>query len=453
MKRTIAFAFLAALFLLTLVSASEPRAFNGYIVRMERERPALFSAGEDSGFDYVAPKLYKVGDGELVKELLASGEAESAEPNYIIELFDVELAAVDTNVSWSDVLVKADYAANLGLDGTGVRVAVIDSGLNAENGNLQNANIAAGYDYVDDSAEQMSDGLGHGTNVTQMIVGDGEGRAVKGIAPEATIVPLRCFNDEGTAETADLLQALYDAVDIYDCDVINISWGFNSGSTELLNAVKHVSDAGAIAVGAVGNVNEDTPQGTVVYPAAYEQVVGVGAVDSSLAVTSFSVQTEAVYACAPGEWTIFVGNSGSLIQSRGTSFAAPCVSAMAALLRQMVPTLSVAALRALIAERAVDLGTAGYDTAYGHGFVQMDELLGKSWMYDMGMQAIGWLRNDGSALVKATYSEEGRMESCTVTSTAQEIAAIAQGFPAGESASLFLWDKDYVPLVAAIRRE
>ncbi len=449
-KKTFLLSILTALMLLTFASAAE---FDGYLVRISRDVPMLFSEDQE-GVDYVLPGLYKMDDSAFVERLLESGLAERAEPNYIIRLFDYDLRAVDTSTSWTDVLMQTNYAAELGLDGTGVRVAVIDSGLYAENLNLQEANIDAGYDYVEDSADTMSDGLGHGTKVTQMIVGDGRDGTVRGAAPEATIVPLRCFNDSGAAATADLLRAMSDAVNVYDCDVVNMSWGFTVPSDELLEAVQAINDAGAIAVAAAGNVDSSAgmPQGTLSYPAAYEQTIGIGSVDHTLTVAGSSQQTAAVYACAPGAGVIFYNTSGTLVRSSGTSFAAPCVAGAAALLKQLQPSMTTAAFCELIAERAVDLGEAGYDTAYGHGFVQMDKLLEKSWMFASN-GAAGWLRNDGSTLVKAMYETSGRMAGASFTRTEKSIEAFAESLGSGETASFFLAGSDGAPLTAAIKKK
>lgn len=454
MKKTFLLSIVTAFLLLTFASAE----FDGYIVRLKSDVPMLFSETE-SDMKYIAPNLYKVSDEATVEALRAGGFVERVTKNEILELFDTTEETVDTYYSWTDVVMKADYAAELGLDGTGVRVAVIDSGFEGGNKNLKNANIAAGYDYVEDTGDEMSDNIGHGTKVIQMIVGDGEGRAVRGIAPEATVVPFRCFyrtvREDGktvdTAETADLLQAMYDAVDVYDCNVVNLSWGFGSDFTELQKAVKHIEDAGAILVASAGNVSDKQPQGTLIYPAAYENAVGVGSVDHTYTIASSSQQTAAVDACAPGVKVVFYNTSDQLVYSSGTSFAAPAVSGAAALLKQLQPKLTTAAMLDLLAERAVDLGDAGYDTVYGHGFVRMDKFLEKSWMFASN-GAAGWLRNDGSTLVKAMYETSGRMAGASFTQTEQSIEAFAKSFSEGETASFFLTDAGGVPLTKAIRK-
>lgn len=441
---------------LCFVCAAAEMKYNGYLVRMTQDRPRLFSEETEETLDYVLPGLYQTDDLALAESLLASGAAESVEPNYIIKLFDYALyeTTVDTSTSWTDVLMQADYAASLGLDGTGVRVAVIDSGLDAANANLTNATIAPGYDYVEDSGETMIDELRHGTYVTQMIVGDGKGSAVKGIAPGATIVPLRCFyKDEdgnGVAETSDLLRAMSDAVNVYDCDVVNMSWGFTVAPSGLTDALQEIVDAGAIAVAAVGNTMDGQPQGTLVYPAAYENAVGVGSVDSTLTVADSSQKTAAVDACAPGASVHFYNNAGSVVRSSGTSFAAPCVAGAAALLKQLQPKLTTAAFRALIADRAVDLGDEGYDTSYGHGFVRMDKFLEKSWMFGAS-GAAGWLRNDGSTLVKAMYAVSGKMAGSSFTRTEKSIEAFYKSVTASENAAFFLTGSDGVPLTKAVK--
>ncbi len=454
MKKTFLLSIVTAFLLLTCASAE----FDGYIVRLKSDVPMLFSEAE-SNMKYIAPNLYKVSDEATVEALRAGGFVERVTKNEILELFDTtEETEINIESSWADIVMQAEYAAGLGLTGEGVRVAIIDSGVDLTNPNLQNANIAAGYDYVTDSAETMCDESGHGTNITQMIVGDGLYKSVRGIAPKATIVPLRCFylneQNKGVAQTADLLAAMNAAVDIYDCDVVNISWGFSADFADLQDAVKHIEDAGAILVAAVGNASTSQPQGTLIYPAAYENTVGVGSVDHTYTIASSSQQTTAVDACAPGVSIRFMKKieDGKIYYglSSGTSFATPAVSGAAALLKQLQPKLTTAAMLDLLAERAVDLGDTGYDTVYGHGFVRMDKFLEKSWMFAAD-GAAGWLRNDGSTLVKAMYETSGRMAGASFTQTQQSIEAFAKSFSEGETASFFLTDAGSVPLTKAIK--
>ena len=454
MKKRAFFAFfLAFLLQFCLVNTAAQTEFDGYIVRMADDAPALFSLDEPEGMEYLIPGFCKVDDYALVEELLASGLAAYAEPNYILELYDYELyeTEIDTSKSWTDVIVRADYAADLGLAGEGVRIAVIDTGLDATNPNLAGANIAPGYDYVTGSGETMSDPRGHGTYVAQMIVGIGKFDAVRGIAPKATIVPLRCFGADGKSQTAHLLQAIVDAVRVYDCDVVNMSWGFTVEPKGLAEAIGVLTDAGAVAVVAAGNVSSTMPQGTLSYPAAYEQTVGVGNVDSELVITPSSQQTAAVDVCAPGDSIRFIKDSTHYAISGGTSFAAPAVSAMAALLREAQPQLDTAALRSLIVERAIDLGESGYDTAYGYGFMRMDKMLGQSWTYAMKSRIIGWLRNDGSTLIKASYGEGGKMLGSSFARAAKSLETIAANFDKNETAAFFLLGSDGTPMRAAIR--
>jgi len=83
--------------------------------------------------------------------------------------------------------------------------------------------------------------------------------------------------------------------------------------------------------------------------------------------------------------------------------------------------------------------------------VRMDKLLEKSWMFASN-GAVGWLRGDGSTLVKATYETGGRMAGARFTRTQQSIKAFAERFGSGETASFFLTGSDWKPLVQVIRK-
>ncbi len=112
--------------------------------------------------------------------------------------------------------------------GEGVRVAVIDSGA-ADHPALAHC-LQAGWNYIDDT-EETPDSNGHGTAVCGLIAGLAENGAM-GAAPGAAIVPLKCF-DGTTTKTSLICEAICDAVDVYDCSVINLSVGVRETSSNL----------------------------------------------------------------------------------------------------------------------------------------------------------------------------------------------------------------------------
>ena len=139
----------------------------------------------------------------------------------LADLFDEIYPEETAEHGWSYEAVAAGTAAAYGLTGSGVRIGLIDSGVDPDNPDLQNAVIGEGYDYILGTSE-MCDDIHHGTSVAQVICGDANSLGVSGIAPDAEIIPLRCFSKSDGGDVMMLSQVIYDAVDVYHCDIIPI---------------------------------------------------------------------------------------------------------------------------------------------------------------------------------------------------------------------------------------
>lgn len=427
---------LAAVILLPVTArGAEPESteYDGYLIEM-----ADRAAPKSGSLEQIAPNVYLTEDKGLAEALLESGLAECVEPNYLVSLCSAEGANQPYEA------VGGPVAAEYGLDGRGVRIAVIDSGVDADNANLTGAAIAEGYDYIR-STVKMTDTVGHGTCVCQIIAGSGD-RGVRGLARGAEIVPLRCFSStEGSL--SEIISAVYDAVDKYHCDIINMSWGFEDNSRLLEKALTYACDAGVVLVAAAGNVSSKYPQGTVLFPAVYPNVIGVGYVDGELSASETSQHTAAVTVCAPGNKIAMASLTGASTAQSGTSFAAPYVSAELALLKQLAPGLDGDTALSLLRERAVDLGEAGYDTSYGYGFARFPELLGQSFglfrTEENALTLEGWLKSEDGGVIAASYDVSGRMLSCRAVGAAGKVSPYRFIFtPAEETYELRLFYTD-----------
>ena len=360
---------------------------DGYLVRLSGDFSAeavLMEEGgqhfrADEGDREVTEEILLIHDEKTVRSLLSDGTAVYAEPNWEVELLDTGvLGQADDEGSitesgfhgWAYEAMRVDAARKLGLTGKGIRIGMIDSGVDRDDPDLQDAIVLEGYNYINHTTE-VTDEVGHGTRVARMIAGDDDGQGVTGVAPGVELVPLQCFSTAKT-HVADLIRPIREAVDQYHCDIINMSWGLKSLNAEnsslLQEAVEYAWNQGVVMVAAAGNVSSSYPAGSVLYPAAYEQVIGVGAVDQDLRNAPYSQQTDAVDVTAPG--------TGVIDGMNGTSFACPCVSGVVALLLQEDPVLTPEEVTQKLREYALDLGDEGYDISYGWGFVQMDRLLG-----------------------------------------------------------------------------
>lgn len=268
-----------------------------------------------------------------------------------------------------------------------VRIAIIDTGIRKNHIILNGANIAQGNNYVF-SEEDTDDLVGHGTRIAGLILGSTDG-TIKGIAPDAILVPLVYYSKYPSAVPKNggveaICQAIYDAVDLYDCQVINLSSGLTQPDDQLYEAVCYAEKKGVIVVSAVGNDNLIN-KGNIYYPAAYETVVGVGAANAALTgAADFSQCNESVLLLAPGENLIVpsIGSGENFETVSGTSYAAAQVAGLAAQLKELYPDMKPSDFRKIICVSCWDLGTPGYDTANGWGLMNRDAVL---WAAGMGI--------------------------------------------------------------------
>ncbi|MEU5304790.1 type VII secretion-associated serine protease mycosin [Streptomyces noursei] len=221
--------------------------------------------------------------------------------------------------------------------GEGITVAVIDTGVDAGNKQLQDAIEGPGKSYVKDG-KPTQDKVGHGTKVAGIIAArPNTTSGFYGLAPKAKVVPFQQTSDEqaGTADT--LARAIDDAITA-KVDIINISQGTNAKRGDLApleQAVKKAQQAGILIVAAAGNSGGSGEEQNI-YPAAYSEnydnVLAVAASDRSNERASFSQPGRFVNIAAPGVDMVSTVPLGGNCVDQGTSFAAPYAAGAAALL-------------------------------------------------------------------------------------------------------------------------
>ena len=242
---------------------------------------------------------------------------------------------------------------------TSVIVAVVDTGLSATHPEFT-GRIVSGFNYVNNTANTADD-HGHGTHVSGIVAAAMNNlQGTTGIAPGVKIMPLKAFDNTGYGTWSNIALSIDFAV-ANGAKVINLSLGNTGGSTAVQDAVRNATNANRLVVAAAGNNGNTTP----FYPACYAEAMSIAATDEYDEWWTLSNYHNCNDVSAPGStiwstlWT--AGDPNTYNFRSGTSQAAPHVAGLAALIWSNRPELSVADVRALIEQTAVDKGTVGWD--------------------------------------------------------------------------------------------
>jgi membrane-anchored mycosin MYCP len=263
-----------------------------------------------------------------------------------------------TSTPWAQTALNFESVwSQLGDEGQGVTVAVIDSGVD------YNAQLAGRVTAIDLTNTGIQDCVLHGTGVAGIIAASNEEAAGSafnpfvGVAPKADILSVKVINTDSTSvqggqltgDSATLSEGIRAAVND-GASVLSISIQ-TTNTTELEQAVEFAEQRNVVVVAAAGNDQPNSPIGPF-YPASYPGVISVGAVDDTGTLASFADPKTQESVTAPGVNVTSIQPGGFSNQLNGTSFAAPFVSGVAALVRSYYPNMSAAEVVARIEETA-----------------------------------------------------------------------------------------------------
>lgn len=285
--------------------------------------------------------------------------------------------------SWGVSRIGADLAAQAGFTGAGIKVAVLDTGIDYNHPDLKD-NYRGGYNFVYDNDDPFDDSMsayvptGHGTHVAGIIGARNNGTGVVGVAPEVSLYAVKVLNAGLAGDVSDIIAGIEWAIN-NNVQIISMSIGSNLYSEALREACDRAAQAGIILVAAAGNFNNSS----IEYPAAFDSVIAVTATrpDDTRPLYNYGPQMELA---APGvgiKSTVPGGGYGYLT---GTSQAAPHVAGVAALLLASGITDTngngtvADEVRQRLAGTARDLGDPGWDAAFGYGLVDAARALGVS---------------------------------------------------------------------------
>lgn len=287
------------------------------------------------------------------------------------------LVGDEYGVSWGVAHIGSEAAHSGGITGAGIRVAVLDTGIDCLHEDLD-ANCRSGANFVEylglpfDPDNTVDDSWNsHGTGVAGIIAAERNGTGVVGTAPEAEVHAVKVLDAAGFGSLSWVIAGIEWAV-ANNMQIINMSLAGTEESQAFAETCAAAEAAGLLLVAAAGN----TYGGAVTNPAAYSSVIAVNGTDPEDQPGYFSAIGEEVELAAPGVSILSAARDNTYAPLSGTSQAAPHVAGVAAL----ILSAGVADLdgdgdrdnrdvRLMLRETAVDLGDPGPDPVFGHGLV------------------------------------------------------------------------------------
>ncbi|MFA0823133.1 MAG: disaggregatase related repeat-containing protein [Methanomethylovorans sp.] len=340
---------------------------------LEANVESLESQGGEIKYEYtivnaVAAELPQ----KAIDALSKNPNVDFIEPDYEIHIMEADGQIQADEIPWGIARINAINAQSAGFTGKGIKVAVLDTGIDYTHPDLK-VNYIGGYDFVNVDNYPMDD-HGHGTHVAGTIAALNNGVGVIGAAPQAQLYAVKVIGSSGSASYSNLIAGIEWAVN-NNADIITMSLGGTVSSSTLREACDNAYSKGIVLVGAAGNSGSN-----VVYPAAYDSVIAVSAIDTTNTRASWSCYGSEIELAAPGVNIKSTALGGSYEYMNGTSMATPHVTGtVASLLSSKVTATSYdlnkngewdpAEIRSRLQSTATDLGASGKDDYYGYGLV------------------------------------------------------------------------------------
>ncbi len=270
-----------------------------------------------------------------------------------------------------------------------VDLAILDTGIDTDHPDLV-ANIAWTYSAIDQLT--VEDKNGHGSHCAGIAGAERNGFGVVGVYSNVDIYAIRVLNNGGVGQWTDIADGIYaacrgpDGIEGTDddADVISMSLGGSGDDDSLHEAITHAYNMGIVIVASAGNGGDGDPTTEEIsYPAAYPEVIAVGASNTDDSIVSFSNTGSYIEVAAPGVRIYSTYKFGTYNTLSGTSMACPHVAGLIALIIAIHGKMPVGdfddrcpnTIRGYLHRTALDLGPNGWDPAYGYGLVQAGQLI------------------------------------------------------------------------------
>ena len=301
---------------------------------------------------------YSVTRGQDIATLISALEADPvvvyAQPNYLYRLQQAAKPAAVPQYALSRLGLSSETNR-----GKGVRIAIIDTPVDVAHPMLEGASLVS----VAVAEQGKAPLLDHGTGIAVIMAAR---QTLAGIAGEADFVSIGVFHrgpDGNPASTSWLIGKGLDAAYGEKADIFNMSF---AGPKDPLvaDSISGAAGRNIICIGAAGN---DGPDAAPLYPAAYDDVIGVTAIDERDRIYDRANRGDQVEYAAPGVSVLTLAPGQGVVHSTGTSFATAHVTGLAALVLNAAPGTTQEQLRSILDGASADLGEPGRDPVYGRG--------------------------------------------------------------------------------------
>lgn len=318
--------------------------------------------------------LVRVKDDEMWRVIVKDAPPiVEQSPNYYVRVPD---APPDSSIKAGNYKPFGDRALEwLGVPklnsgwGKGVTVAILDTGIQP-NAGLPEENITR-MTLEGNKAMSADDYAGHGTAVASLITGNTG--SLPGMAPGISILNIKVMSTDGKGDTFSLASAIVEAAD-RGAKIINLCLGSRGDSFLVKQAVDYAIGKGIAIVAAAGNDGADS----LSYPAQYEGVLAVAAIDASAQHLPFSNTGSQTAIATPGYKVTALWTNNVLVNFTGTSASVPFVSGAIAMLLSRNPQMSPIDAVNLICRYADDIEEPGRDAATGFGVMNLQRVIDKN---------------------------------------------------------------------------
>lgn len=349
-----------------IIKFKDPAQFPG----KEKQYNDAVSKVLATGFEEIGERTYLVQTEELTRD--PRGVLNRFKNNRYIEYVEpnftgtVELAPTDPLYATRGFVFSRNINAEAGWDvatSSNVKIGIVDTGYSGSD----DLPAASGYSIYNKNTS-LTDLNGHGTQVAGVLGAVGEnGIKSAGVVWNADILPVK-ISESSTVTVANVSQGIRYAAD-HGAQIINLSLSFPSDSTTLRSAVDYAYNRGCLLVAATGNDGA----AKVSYPAAYDNVLGVGGTSNGTFKTDMANYGNGLDVLASWTWYTTTAQGG-VYASGGTSIAAPQVSGLTALAWELAPQLTNAQLMQLIRGNT-NRADGVWDAQTGYGTIDMGKAL------------------------------------------------------------------------------